>query len=498
MAHAWNPFVTHVINVPGSVNMMWNTFVPLPAALAAPITTLFGPAVAYNLVATCAIALSGWTAYLAFRRWIPDRRAAFVGGAAWAFGPFLVSQAAGHLQMTVVLLVPLVLLAIDEILYGRRWSARASGIALGVMLAAQLLIGEEVLAALGLSAAIGVAMCVLGAPKRTAAAAGRALRAGAWAAATFAVLGGYPLSVQLFGPDRVSGAIQPLNTYVSDALAFWTPTRFVQLAPASATRLADRFTGAFAEHGSYLGVPLIAVMAWTVWRHRSRRVVLLAGAMVVAMAVLSLGPALHVGGVVTQRALPWSVLQRAPFLVNLLPSRLMLVTDLFAAMLLAVFVDGVLGSRRWRRATGLAVVAVTVASLFPRTPYPSVQYSVPPFFTGDTIPRNANVVVLPESSFVSADAMAWQGAARMRFRMVGGYFIGPTANTTVSNVAATMTFGHRPVGVTPLQFRRELDRMRIRAIIVEPGYDTPIVREWFEEVFGRSPASIGGMDVWWT
>ncbi len=69
-----------------------------------------------------------------------------VGGAVYAFSPYVVSHAALHLNLATAWVPPLFLLVIDELVVTRRRPPWQSGLALGVLGVAQLLISEELLA----------------------------------------------------------------------------------------------------------------------------------------------------------------------------------------------------------------------------------------------------------------------------------------------------------------------------------------------------------------
>ncbi len=49
ITHHLNPLVRSAVNVPDGVNLIWNTALPLPCALLAPITLQLGRVFAYNL-----------------------------------------------------------------------------------------------------------------------------------------------------------------------------------------------------------------------------------------------------------------------------------------------------------------------------------------------------------------------------------------------------------------------------------------------------------------
>jgi len=109
---------------------------------------------------------------------------------------------------------------------------------LGLASALQLLTSEEILASTALVAAIGIALLCLLYRDQVVVRAPRALRAIVIAIVCFAILAGYPLIFQFFGPQRVSGLMQPQNTYVSDALAFMVPPAAVRLSTSGSIAVA--------------------------------------------------------------------------------------------------------------------------------------------------------------------------------------------------------------------------------------------------------------------
>ena len=78
--------VSHHLNYPDGVNLMWNTSLPLPGLLLAPVTATWGPVLSFNLL-VLAYGLSAWCAYLAIRRFVPGHLAAAVGGLVYGFSP---------------------------------------------------------------------------------------------------------------------------------------------------------------------------------------------------------------------------------------------------------------------------------------------------------------------------------------------------------------------------------------------------------------------------
>src|SRR5258708_13746121 len=126
---------------------MWNTSMIFPAIVLWPVTALFGPVVAYNLLITAGIALSAWCGFLAARRFLRGDLTCFLAGLLYGFSPGLIAQALGHPHVVVALFPPIALMLGDEILVRRRLHPAVAGSLAGIAPALQLLTGEELLAA---------------------------------------------------------------------------------------------------------------------------------------------------------------------------------------------------------------------------------------------------------------------------------------------------------------------------------------------------------------
>jgi len=115
ITHGHDPLTSNYLNYPDGFNLMWNTSILFPALVLSPVTLLFGAVFSYNVLSALALALSGWCAYLAFRRYA-GRGAAAVGGLLYGFSSFMFGQAFNHPHMTIALFPPLALLLLDEAL----------------------------------------------------------------------------------------------------------------------------------------------------------------------------------------------------------------------------------------------------------------------------------------------------------------------------------------------------------------------------------------------
>lgn len=504
VGHFRNPFFTDHLNAPHGVNLMWNTVMVLPGLVLWPVTALFGPVVSYNVLATANVALSAWAARWAFVRLVGDRRAAFVGGLLYGFSPYMVAESVDHANLTAAFLAPLVLVAVNELVVARRRPPWQPGVALGLLAAAQLLVSEELMASQAVAVLAGLAVLAAyhGVDRQ---AARRVARAAGPFLVAFTAVAAFPLAFQLLGPQRVHGAIQPPNVFVTDLANLVLPTAVHRFGGA---RLAS---SNLSEQVGYLGVPLLALLGLTVRRLRSDPRVRVAATLAGCLTVLSLGPSLHLAGRDTGLPLPWAAVDRVPLLNDMLPNRLMLYVDLMAALLVALLVARLLasprppGARRLGAAAGLAL-----ASLLPAA-FPSTPRTVPAFFRSQAsrLPAGSVALVAPIGHASHAEPMLWQAAAGLRFRMPQGYFVGPDADghpmygvqpSTLSTTMEEVQRGATP-SVTPAlagELRRDLAERRVATVLVGPMNRQDEMLRFFAALFGRSPTSEGdGVYAWW-
>uniref|UniRef100_UPI0020240E41 hypothetical protein n=1 Tax=Frankia sp. CiP1_Cm_nod2 TaxID=2897161 RepID=UPI0020240E41 len=494
------------LNVPDGVNIMWSTGVPLLGVLAAPVTMLAGPLVAFQVLTTLAPALSGWAMFLAVRRWTAALPAA-VAGLLYGFGPYMIGASYGHLHLSFVPFPPILLLLMDDLLVRQR-NTRRTGVLLGVAVAAQALISEEVLATSAVVTAIAIAILCLRHRDQVRARAGAAIRGLAICAGVATAALAWPLATQFFGPQRVHGSIQPPDVAVSDLLTFVTPTPLQAFGPDFAVRESLTFTGNAVEVSGYLGLPLLALLLFIAVRLRRNRLVALCVPLAAAAAVLSLGPHLHVGGHNTGIPLPWRVLELGPVLHNALPSRLSLYVALAAGIMIAIWLD----QARPPRIRAITV-GVSVAALVPLVPASLLAFSpaTPAFFTGprvsNALPEGSTALVVPYPYPQQNVAMLWQAQAGFRFAIPGCYCTVPDRNgrssfhpepdplnsALIDVAAGTITADdalRRP------GLRATFDRFDLDAIILGPSDHHDELVKLLTGLAGGPGRHVDGVDLW--
>jgi hypothetical protein len=504
-----SPLFSDYLNHPDGINLMWNTWVPLPGLLLSPLTLAFGPVLSLNVLLTLAYGLSAWSAYLAIHRYVPNHAAAVAGGLVYGFSPAMVAHS-HHLNLILVFLLPWLLVLVEEIVVHQDRSPVWLGVALGLAGAAQVLIGVELFTgAVLLGGLLLVALVAMRAPFSRG-----QLRYAATAFAVslvvFGVLAALPLKEQVTGPARVHGDITEEVRGSSDLLAVVTPSRLSAVAPQAAIRRGDRFAG---SRETYLGIPLLLVVTALLVRHRSP-VVGICATMLAVTLILSLGSGLRVGGHATPVRLPWTAVESLPLLRNMVPARFALFTALFAGLLLAVALDALWWDGGWwRRALAVVTALAVLAFLAPAAPLqPSPVVATPAFFTTSALaalPRDEVTLVVPFPQKGRANrAMLWQTEAGMWFKMPGGYFVGPGPDgdavreappSTTSLALDRIQRGGRPPDLSPAlrgQMARDFARWRVRSVVLGPMPHRRVMAGFLSDLLGHAPQRLAGVELW--
>jgi hypothetical protein len=446
----------------------------------------------------------------------------------------MIAQSLGHPHVTLAFMPPVLLLLLDEVIRVQRHRPLIAGFLLGSAAAAQLFIGEELLATAAVVGFLLLCLAVACVGSKVRSHARHAAIGLVCAGVVFVVLTAVPVAFQFFGPQRLVGNIQPPNTYVSDAWSFFVPTNLFLLSPASARALAGKFSAGVVETNSYVGVVLsvlLAVIVVTYWRRLEVRLAALGA---VLIAILSMGSTIHISGKTSsipvfalglvfpllQRYLPgrlmlyltffgWLALSRLPVLDKVIPSRLMVYFYLLAGLLIAVWLDEL---RAWQprvRLLGRLAAAASLALLLPALPYPSTPEPVPAFFAGGAaskIPAGSVALVIPYSVAGDARAMVWQEQAGIRYRMPEGYAFNPNLGSQLSPppsatqtqvIAVAEGRSSSLTDETRQQIRSELKSWHVQTVIIGPmDYEQQEV-DLFTSLFGQAPQTVDGVYVWW-
>ncbi|MFB9239854.1 hypothetical protein ACFFWC_30750 [Plantactinospora siamensis] len=430
--HLDNPLYSSHLNAPDGVNLMANTSVLGLGIPLAPLTWAFGPTVTLRLIIVLALAGTAAAWYLLLsRRLVSSRGAAAVGGLFCGFAPGMISQATCHLHMISQFVVPAIIAVALPSADGR---TVRRGLLLGLLVAYQVFLGEEVLAFLVL--ALGVfCLAYLAARPGAVRRAGPLLGRLAVAAPTAGVLLAYPLWFQFRGPGSYQG--MPFST-ANFALDVASYTSMSRQAITGSDAVPGLLSPNLSEESSFFGLSLIVLAAVVVvWQWR-RPLVRALAATAVVFAALSLGTEIRFEHRDTGIPGPYRLVSELPVLDLVVPSRLALICVPVLAILLAISLDTVYRLPRLAGGGALPVrllwTGAVVAVLLPLVPTPlrsKPAWPVPDFVASGQwrsyVPPGRTLVAVPPTSGGEAtNGMYWSARTGLAFTTPGGYFIGPT------------------------------------------------------------------------
>jgi hypothetical protein len=496
LLHGLNPVVTHVIYAPGGMNLASGTSVPGAALVAAPVTLLVGPMVAFNLLSLFAPALGAWFAYRLCLYITRSPAASIIGGYLFGFSSYGLGALLGHLHTAFTFAAPaavlLTLRRLDERLSPRRYV-----MLLTAVLVAQLLLGTEMAFTLVSVGAVAlVCAWFTSAPERR----GRIVRlipSALLAVGLTALVCAPYLYYELLRGNQYSAGWGA--TYFADALNFLVPTRITWLGGHALAGISDAFSGHdLTESTAYLGPLQIGlVAAFLVGRWRTRTAKFLFSVLLV-VTVWSLGGYLSVGGHQLLR-LPWSVYSHLPFFDQLLPVRLTEYVALVCAVGVACWIAGSGRATRWRILAGMGAAALILpasAAVYPgttQTVYHS-RFPEPRFFATGLYRGylHRDEVVLPIPAGEAGYSLLWQARTGMYFRLASGYFGAPPAPYADQPVFWQLKQTAGELGPRAGHaLRAFVARQRVGAIVLDPR-----AAKLWEPVLaadGLRPLAVGGI-----
>ncbi len=542
LEHGLNPFFSHAIFVPGGMNLGMNTATPLLGVVTTPLALFVGPVTILNLIAVVAMPISATAAFFVLRKWRVWLPAAAIGGLVYGFGPNTVGQNLDlHIYLTFIPLPPLIAATVVSIIQRRAISWRLD-IQLGVLFSAQYLIMPEVAAFVVI---LGVAAIALVAIRRPA-----LVRELAIPVASSALIAGfvtlvllaYPVWMLVAGPQHVPTPPHPPNNPYdkNDLLNFFVPgpTQRISFGMRS---LGDRVDHLITGENSYIGIPVLLVVGYLVYRSWRVPRVQLTLALLLLSAILTLGPHLVVDGHSTGLPLPFVILDHIPLFNSMVPPRMAFGVDACLAALIAFSLDEVHRDertslqqgprRRWRTPAlrngflAVSVLVVLAVTLLPQWPYPTTRAAALPSRIRQALPAGDPVALTyPYATYFHVQPMVWQVNDDFDFRLLGGYGFHPWPRSAdpsgylgldrplepvpmnpeglqrfLANQEGVTLYGPRPplnsslVGVT----RATLSKYNVKVIIVNrsAGGSGPVVK-LFEMALGLPTARAGSFVLW--
>ena len=491
LTHGLNPLTTEVANLPHGANLMWNATMPLAGVVLAPVTLTAGPVAAYNLLITVMLGSNVAAGFALARRVAPTPAGAYLGAVLYATTPYIAGHALGHPNLLLIAYPALLTALLADQLAGRRTS-RQVGLLIGLLTAAQAMVGLEMLALTALAGAIVLLWAAVGRRNQLAAAARPLLRSAGWAAGVAAPLLAWPAWVLLAGPQRITGLVHAAGYYDLDV---------ANLAAATSVNVPSPFTVRGAEQFSFnqmettgflLPWLLAAVLTRRSWRGSPWAAPLLA--VTAGSLLLALGYDLQMANDDYPVPGPWRILGRVPLVGAVLPVRLTLFTASALGLLVAISVPTGRPARRPSPRAVAAGAALLVAGYAALPAWPMPTSAVPSF--PDGIVRAGDVVEFAPHPALDAPPMVWQAQDRFSWRMYDAYLITPQLQDVWGGRGGRVPCLTRSrAEACPASLAADLSARGVTVVVAGPG-------PMRDQMAARLTAALGpgrrtGSALWW-
>lgn len=508
VVHLENPLWSDLQNYPLGVNLMANTAMFGLSIPLAPVTLIFGPTVTWAIALTIGLAGTAYAWYWLFSRTVgASRGASALGGALCGFAPGMISHANGHPNFVVLFLLPVIAaLVISTAQHG---PTTKKTVALGLVVALQIMLGEEPLLIFAIAFGLFAVVYCLGTPRSAWPALKNASKSLPVAAVLALVLVAFPLYWQFFGPQSYS--FLEHGAMGNDAKAL---TQFPTQSIGGIATPGQNVRINATEENAYFGWPLLIlglVAALWLWRESRARA---AAATVVAMGVLSLGSELIIGKNNTEIGLPWEWLADTPLVESVLETRFALAVIPPLALLLVLATDKAF-KRGLRPIPAVWTVALALA-LVPLLPTPLhavERTSTPQFFASGEWKNyvdDGSVVTVPLPRPEDARPLHWQIEADMGFPLAGGYFVGPSDTSekkakygAVDRPTALLLGSVLRSGTVPeitaaqqADARSDLQFWGADVVVLQPARNTVALRDTVDHLLGFDGEYHDGVWVW--
>jgi hypothetical protein len=380
--HLSDPWSTKYIAAPVGTELGLHTLMPLPGLVLTPVTALFGPSAAYNLLGAVLPGLLSYAMYRAARLWLKSQIAAIAAGGFYGYSVIVDFWAWNHVNLAAgALFVPMTLEAAVRL---RRRPGPAQVVILGVVLGASVLTDQDSALIAALVAA-GVLLPWLFGPRLAPAPgdrsiAARVLSGRRWARLATLVLAGLATAI-VAAPQllAIRTAIKqggpPVPPDPSTYLGGITFPNIVDPSPRVASLgLHIPHSPDFTTYGFVLTVLALAGLVLG-WRQRRTKALGLAW---LGATVLAMGSSIHIGGsqyvpfaqrlhgVALSWLMPYTWLVRAPGLASFrVPARIAEIGLMPAAVLAGFTVTWLL---KHAMPVAIAVLALAVVEAGLSTP----------------------------------------------------------------------------------------------------------------------------------
>jgi hypothetical protein len=417
-----NPLLTHAIWAPAGYNLAWQTCIPLASIIISPLTLILGPVVSFNILCLLSLPLNASCMFVLCRYVTRDYSASLMGGYVFGFSAFMLGRLTfGHLPLLLAFPVPLIVYIVT-FHFVEQTAKRAFVLALTVLLVMQFFLFIEIFATMTMLGASALFMSWFFGTTATRQRMVALIKPIVYSyGITTIVVSPYLYYFYYFNFGLLDRSLWLPSVYCTDLLNFVMPTQANELGKISFFKsMSTAFSGSIADNGSCLSLPLVALSVHYAYRHWREPTGKLLTCCLILVAILTLGPTLHVAGHMFPVLLPWSLLAKLPVLNQALPVRLSMYTFLLLALIVSLWLSTT------QAKTALKITFATAVIVFNAPNLSSAFWirptNTPAFFAEKLyrqyLQKGETVVILPYAD--QGNGALWQAQTHMYFDMAEG------------------------------------------------------------------------------
>ena len=416
----WTPYLFH----PEGLSLAFSTITPLNGIFSVPIQFIFSVSETYTVLWLFSFLAAGYGTYLLVNYLTNDSSASFIAGIIFMFSPYHFAHALGHLSLISIGWIPLYILFLLKTLRENNNK--------NVILASLFLIFVGLSDTTYLFYVVSFTVLILAyffISEREILLRKQVIKR-LFGVALISGIVIFPSLFPLLNEFRTSTfdyfGFSGIVIYSSDLLAFLLPSQLHPLLGKFVETLYQNITGGIAEYTIFPGYTVIFLVLFAIIKIKTKEIrfwALSAGGFI----VLSLGPVLHLNGIVTgiidgekvAIALPYALITKIPLIsIARVPVRwdvmIMLSFSVLAgygmANIFSRFRGMYLTDKICRPSVNM-VLCVILSSLilfeFLAVPFPMTDLSIPYFY--NTIKEDpGDVAVLEIPGFVHPEYMYYQ------------------------------------------------------------------------------------------
>lgn len=381
---------TNYLFYPNGSPLIFSSFSLFDQLLGIPLQLIFGLAATYNILWMLSFIIGGYGAFLLVRYLTGNDAAAFIGGMIFTFSPYHFSQGLEHIGATTIEWIPFCALFLIKAF--REKSIKSTAVA-GIFFILVAMSDSQYMVFMGLFSVLlfvfemAVALKMSRAAKKENKPHSGQLKSVVFVFAIFSCVGlagAIPLNYDLIhiafsGSNYLKPDISEAVFYSGDLAGFFTPSSLQPIFGSwLATNIYSHFTGNVMEYTTYAGMAALLLSILAIITGRKEKYVKFWAISALFFAVMVLGPALHVFGLVRipfyPGFIPLPYLAFYYFVPFMSDSRTVSRFDVILMMSLAVLagygVARILKSLRnsWSKVMVTAIIAVFIAFEFSSVP----------------------------------------------------------------------------------------------------------------------------------